>query len=317
MHNPSTDIKFDLLENGLDFVTSGIQHILDDKSPTSLKYAIIHLSAGVELILKDTLRKEHWSLIFENINTANFSLLKSGEFKSVDFDAILARLQNVCEIELSDKDLSILKQLRRLRNKIEHFEFSLNVPAIKSLSSKVLSILLIFINENIDLKRTSATSKEYIEQLRSMPTKFTEYVKLRNAQIKDVIVKANKKYEIEICPICRQTTLILDDDRLCAFCGFTESPQTIARLYAENILGESMYICMTDGGDFPVMDCIHCNDTDTFVDKGDDYICFNCFETNHKSELKYCSNCGQIFESSKDDGEICGDCIDYLMNKWD
>lgn len=317
MDHSTDDIQFDLLENGLDFVTSGVEHILKDRLTTDFKYAIIHLAAGVELILKDTLRKEHWSLIFENINTANYSLLKSGEFRSVDFESILVRLQNICEIEISEKDISTLKQLRRLRNKIEHFEFSLNTAAIKSLASKVLAFLLNFLHENIDLKKASITTKDYLEQLKIMPSKFTEFVKLRNSQIKDLLDKASKKYGIEICPMCRQTALILDDDRECAFCKFTGTAEEIALLYAENILDASTYLHMTDGDDFPVLDCIHCGAADTFVDKGDAYICFNCFETNEKNDLKYCSNCGQLFQDRFGDSEICDDCVDYIMDKWD
>lgn len=318
MKNSSENIQFDIIENGLDFVTSGIEHILKDKSPNQLKYAILHLSAGTELLLKELLKNEHWSLIFENPNSAKYELLKTGEFKSVDFETLITRLVNICDIQLSEKDISILKQLKKLRNKIEHFEFNENPRAIKSLASKVLCLLLHFINEYFDVKSLSNTAQDDIEKLRIAITKFKEFANLRTAQIKKQIDSAQKKYKIESCPLCRQAAFVLNDDLTCLFCGFSDKPEEIARLYAENILGESYFLCVKDGGEFPVIDCIHCDGTDTFVDKGiDGYVCFNCFETNQSSELKSCNQCGQLFEGEIDDIDLCEYCIEYLFNKDD
>lgn len=314
-HNPSEDIQFDLIENGLDFASSGVEHILKDRSPHLLKYAILHLSAGTELLLKEVLKNEHWSLIFENPNNAKFELLATGEFKSVDFETLITRLINISEIELSEKDISILRQLKRLRNKIEHFEFKQNTKAIKSLSSKVLCLLLNFINKNFEINKLSETSKEYIEKLRSDAIRFKEFATLRAAQIHTDLTVAQNKNKIENCPLCRQAALVLNDDLRCLFCGYSDKPEKVAELYAENILGESRYICMTDGGDFPVIECIHCG-AETFVDKGlDGYVCFSCFESNQNSELKCCNYCGQLFESRDDESEICEYCVDYINNK--
>lgn len=317
MSQNSDDIKYDMLENGLDFVTSGITHIIDNKSTNAIKYAIIHLSAGVELILKDRLRKEHWSLIFDNVNAAKLELLTSGDFKSVDFESILSRLQNICGVEIHKKHIAALRQLRKERNKIEHFEVSVNAPALKSKSSRVLSILLSYINAEIDATKESETVREYITELRTMSVKFKEYVKLRNAQINKVVEEANKHSEVETCPTCRQAALILDNGIECAFCGYSDNPQAVAELYAENIVGASHYLVMTDGGEFPVTDCIHCSEADTFVDKGDGYICFSCFQTNTKSDLSYCSQCGQLFEPINDEDDMCDDCHEYLWHKYD
>ncbi len=316
-HHSSENIQFDLIENGLDFVTSGVEHILKDQSPYLLKYAILHLSAGTELLLKEVLKNEHWSLIFENPNTAKYELLQTGEFKSVDFEILITRLVNICEIALSEKDISILRQLRKLRNKIEHFEFNQNAQAIKSLASKVLCLLLNFINENFVHSSLSNTATEDIEKLRSIAIKFKEFATLRASQIKNALTAAQKNYKIESCPLCRQAAFVLNDDLTCLFCGFTNEPEKIAELYAENILGESRYICMTDGGEFPVIECIHCG-AGTMVDKGaDGYVCFSCFETNQSSDLKSCNYCGQLFESRFDESEMCEYCVDYHINKDD
>lgn len=314
-HNSPINIQFDLIENGLDFVTSGVEHILKDTKPYLLKYAILHLSAGTELLLKEVLKNEHWSLIFENPTNAKFDVLKTGEFRSVDFETLLTRLTNICEIKLSQKELGILRQLRKHRNKIEHFEFNENSEAIKSLTSKVLCLLLNFINEYFEETSLSETSKDRIETLRSIVTEFKEFANLRTSQIRVQLEIAQQSHKIENCPLCRQAAFVLEDDLTCLFCGFSDLAEKVALLYVENILGENSYTCMTDGGEFPVLECVHCG-ADTFVNKGDDgYVCFSCFETNQSSELKSCTYCGQLYEGITDEIEMCEYCVDYLIYK--
>jgi hypothetical protein len=43
--------------------------------------------------MKAVLEKEHWSLLFENIDNANKEILSVGDFKSVDFNTALERLK--------------------------------------------------------------------------------------------------------------------------------------------------------------------------------------------------------------------------------
>src|SRR4030095_5920957 len=55
-HEPEDDdVQLSMLENGLDFIASGLKHIASPISKFDLKYAVLHLSAGIELVLKDRL----------------------------------------------------------------------------------------------------------------------------------------------------------------------------------------------------------------------------------------------------------------------
>src|SRR3972149_5621966 len=118
--NPK-EIKFDLLENAFDFILSALEYISTDKKKANLKYAILHMCAGAEIILKEPLRVEHWSLLFEDINKANMQAYKSGDFESVRFKTCLQRLKGVCKISLSNEDEHYIGGLRKKRNCLEHF----------------------------------------------------------------------------------------------------------------------------------------------------------------------------------------------------
>jgi hypothetical protein len=53
--------KMSLLDNGLDFVATGIDVFFPDDRPDghAHKYALLHISAGLLLLLKERLRREH------------------------------------------------------------------------------------------------------------------------------------------------------------------------------------------------------------------------------------------------------------------
>src|SRR5579862_1825648 len=96
-------IQLSMLENGLDFIASGLKHIAAPESKFDLKYAVLHLSAGIELVLKDRLRREDWRLIFVDPDQATESSFKSGNFKSVSLWDCLKRLEKHCPVNVPNK----------------------------------------------------------------------------------------------------------------------------------------------------------------------------------------------------------------------
>lgn len=310
------EIQFDLLENGLDFVLSALDIIIEPKSDTQIKYSILHLSAGIELILKERLRNEHWTLIFENTNSANTSDLASGNFQSVNLENALIRLENICGVIIADKDKQYLRELRKRRNKIEHFAFKEIEPAIKSLVSKVLSTIFSFITESFEHDSLSDKSQKQIESLRKNSQKFTEFVDLRLAQIKDEIVQHKKEFDIIKCPMCYQESFILADNLKCLFCGYTDTPETAAENYIENVLRINKYYEVTQGGHYPLEECPECGST-TMVDDGDNYICFTCLSKWDRDEFNECSGCGQLYRVQEDDYiDVCESCVSYRIEKF-
>lgn len=159
------EVKFDLLENGLDFITEAVETIKADKDHRKLKYSVIHLSSGIELIFKEVLRNKDWRLLFQKKSEATVARLQSGDFESVRYNKLIARLENECQIKFSVEDKQDLEELRIKRNKIEHFRLHEKVSDIKSISSKVLNIIIHFIDQHIDISKVSALSKKYIHDL--------------------------------------------------------------------------------------------------------------------------------------------------------
>src|ERR1700682_2110385 len=73
------DFHYSLLENGLDFVLSSLESLtlasavgpsIGGAAPNAvsgqkrhLKYALLHLCSGVELVFKERIRQEYWQLL--------------------------------------------------------------------------------------------------------------------------------------------------------------------------------------------------------------------------------------------------------------
>jgi hypothetical protein len=180
---PEPNVKFDMLENGLDFITEAIESINTSAKHRMLKYAVIHLSAGVELIFKEALRNVDWRYIFQEIRDAKPELLQSGDFKSVTLNKAIQRLESDCKVKFTDEEKKILDDFRLIRNRIEHFKFDEKVRTLRNLSAKVLNLLIQFINTYIIIDNVSNLSRKYIKNLPVELGKFGSYVSEYNQRI--------------------------------------------------------------------------------------------------------------------------------------
>ena len=226
---PDPKFKFDMLENGLDFITEAVETINASTSHRRLKYAVIHLCSGVELVFKEVLRNKDWRLIFQEKNEATPELLQSGDFESVRLKKAIKLVESECKVKFTDEDKKVLEDLRLKRNKIEHFKVDERVSALKSLSAKVLNFLIQFIDSYVNVDQISNLSKGYIKNLPKELTKFNTYVAERNQGIKTRYdQKINKGIIVVNCPNCLQKALFVDSQLKCMFCNYTNSPEILA-----------------------------------------------------------------------------------------
>ncbi|GAB1446032.1 hypothetical protein MASR2M41_17810 [Flammeovirgaceae bacterium] len=318
------DIKFDLLENGLDFILSSVKLIIEKKKIEDYKYAILHLSAGLELVLKERLKQEHWSFIFENIDKAKQELLITGDFPSVKLDSLLSRLKELCAIHFAAGDLAILQDLKKRRNKIEHFAFNETELSLKSLSAKVLNFVFEFIHSELNNDDFSKSTESQIEEIRGSALEFKEFVIHRFDSLKPKLEEL-KKLDFTLiahCPYCDQESLILEQDKIahdgtvkCAVCIVETDPESAAFDYVQNILGFSHYGSVKDGDEFPLHSCPECG-LKTFVGTNEEYICFNCCETSSYESTNECGYCGEIYFPKADDLGFCANCWAYKESQW-
>ena len=127
-----------LLSNALDFVASAGEYInsradTEVEEKRHVKYAVLHLVGGVELLLMERLRREDWSLIFDNPDEATEDKLASGDFQSLRWKSLVERLEEVTKKTLPRDTRALLESLRRIRHRFQHFEYNSSLETAQSL----------------------------------------------------------------------------------------------------------------------------------------------------------------------------------------
>ena len=228
------ELKFTLIENAEDFLREALNYVVAS-APRDWKYAILHLCSALELLVKAILEKEHWTLLFEDVERASRQTLQSGNIETVRFEKALNRLQNIVGITFEPKSLTYLKQLRRLRNRSNHFSLELNVQQAKSLVARGIIVFLTL--EQRYLHDTPDKTLEY--KINQTLHDFEKYVSERLRDLRLELDTADRPPpHFRTCMKCLQEALILEEGWFtCLFCGEVWSSQDLVENYGEGLGG--------------------------------------------------------------------------------
>jgi len=195
-------ITLSLLDNSIDYIHEAVKPISEksDKSTHSWKYPVLHLYSGIELLLKEKLRQEHWSLIFQDINSARFSTLKNGGFVSVYHDELTKKLKNISQVKINDEPI---KKLRDLRNRFEHFEVDISLSECQNIVAAALDEIIAFWETYLKSVSTVEQQKKF-KIIKSIATKFDVYIKQRSEKFEQAMrgIVESKNGVIVSCPDC-------------------------------------------------------------------------------------------------------------------
>lgn len=140
-------IELNLLENASDSIWLAIE-LLAWKDETDdarrLKQAILAVAHGVELLLKERLRRVHPVLIWENVD--KFPALSA---RTVTVDGALSRLVRIGGLSALEKDAELIKALRDTRNAIEHYTWSTTKSEADRILGQALGFALHFAKDEL------------------------------------------------------------------------------------------------------------------------------------------------------------------------
>lgn len=315
------DFRFSPLENGLDFLLSSLEHLSFASSMTPapgdltqlrvqkrhLKYALLHLCSGIEVVFKVRLRQEHWSLVFKNVNKADRDAQEEADFESVSFQEAQDRLVGICQVELSEEQRKALKNLRDRRNKLEHFGAVDSLLAVTANVSTMVSFLLDFIESAFDAGSLHEEQALHSE-IRSALGTCSAFVEQRWKEIQKEVDGFHSVIE---CPTCQQRALQVDGGKVkCRFCYHTSEPEDAANEYISRVLGStySARTCPNCGHDALVA-------KPPGVDGTHGYFCFSCGEDWGSGKLACCWDCNELYVAGEDDSGICDGCFRAKMEK--
>lgn len=288
-------LSLTLAENSFDFLNSAVKYARG-KEPRDWKYALLNLASALELMMKAVLEKEHWSLLFENIDAASREKFFKGEFQSVNFNTAMNRLTCIANLSLSVNDKKYLRNIRDKRNKITHFSIDVNIEEIKSIVARGLGLFIKFYKE-IDSEDQVEDTLHYIN---SELREFQKYVRLRLAEIDGELKKAKRPDSPFLsCPLCLQETIIIHekyDELFCKFCGAEFSYQDMAEC--------------SDGNGGP---CPKCDNGAlgylAYNNEEGEFICTKCGFISDYCHNVECSSCGNIYwDENGGENYLCEAC---------
>jgi len=189
-------LKMNLLENAYDFLNSSlVSYSYVDEYSNLWKMAFINIIQSMELMFKETLRRNHPVLIYENIDKPK---------NTVSMSLALERLVNIVRLPLDEGDIRKINKAIKFRNQMMHYEIDLSIYELKSnysmLFEFITSFHLRFLEEelhnhiNSDLWEEEANLIEFfraefivyngIEVPKNIPKEFVEAQEFTSYEIK-------------------------------------------------------------------------------------------------------------------------------------
>ncbi|TDC10720.1 hypothetical protein E1267_02975 [Nonomuraea longispora] len=257
------EINWHVVNNGLDFLESAVE-LLGSGGAREVKYAALHLSASIETLLKVRLAREHWTLVVADPREAQRTKYEAGDFKSATIDQALDRLAGIANVAISEKDRQRITSLNRTRNQIAHFALIGDNPlATRATVARAMEALLRFIEKELapgapddERELINDTYASVMERIREIEVMVRERMK----SLKPVISQAG--VPVVKCPECLNEAYLFADGEpgSCLFCAYRLAGVVAADDYASNVLGESEYATVKDGGEWIVGHCHICAD---------------------------------------------------------
>lgn len=251
--------ELDLLENAVDSLNEALRKYQEGIAGNSgaFKFAILHFSHFIELLLKHYVTLSHPLLIYKNPFSKNIQKENTiGVWEAVQF------LKNEGH-DIPDEFNKDLEWFKKLRNDIEHHKFSLDIDEVKSVLGRLMQAVNEF-NDVVD----SFTLKEHVESklLETFENLADEY-KARLAAARE---KAAKESD-------------LDFGYNCWCCGNYGTVTCNGGVYKCHFCGEETkeLECCVCGGKMPEYDATLWNDDHP---PHIDYICEGCHDRIHNMD---------------------------------
>jgi hypothetical protein len=319
-------MHYTLLENGLDFIHCALIDLnkasktgaTEQEKKRLIKYSSLHLSSGIELILKNRLLEEHWTYVFNDMNRAKKSSFDEGDFSSLGFSKLFERLENLCNLLINDNNKKRITKLRNQRNRLEHFESEIKIQHFTHLINDNTKIIIDFLRHHASIE----TDEEQflLDAIQSELRKSNEfYDEALILATTAAHAENGTGYSFLTCPECDEKLLSYGDggNNHCYFCKYDDIPENAADLYVSNVLGLNSYSVIKDGGEWPVRECPECGCEALFHDGDNSVICFNCNDITSLDSYSTCSSCGILYYCSEPvcGVDICTACIDCKVSR--
>lgn len=207
-----------LFDNAIDSLILGMHFYVNKTINNPYKHAILNIFHSIELFLKERLYRIHPILIYKNIDNP-----VNDEALTVGLREIFARYRNL-NIELSEKNKRIIRELQKRRNRIEHHHYEEDESDFYIIG-KALRFIYFFLPEHLDVKLESFLDDELYRNIREIILKYEERLKEAEEEVARLTTPRSKDdlcnpVESALCPECGNYTVVIGTEKgdFCFFC---------------------------------------------------------------------------------------------------
>jgi hypothetical protein len=232
------------------------------------RFAILHVATALELVFKARLAMQDPFLIVRG-NHVTEDALERGEFQSVGIEEAVERLKTAGLLSLGDHQVSHLKTLRNMRNRVTHFACAANADEARAALGAGLQLFIEIHNSGFtdDDVYPAKSMQALVEEL----SRCNEFVNERHRQLAETILTAARPRtrHLEECQHCLQDAIVIIGESLkCIFCGANATIHDyVERISDDNTVGvcktcgrKSVMCHFSQGAEQPTYECICCGD---------------------------------------------------------
>jgi hypothetical protein len=206
-----SNISLELVENAVDSVGHAIELMAwqDISNETSrLKQAILSVAHGVELLLKERLRRVHPSLVWENVD--HYPRLDA---RTVGVEKAIQRLSSIGAVPIAESDATLIRSLRNTRNAIEHFSWQTTREEVSLIIGQALSFAVDFAQQELGYDISTRFNRD--DTWKQLIENSTAFKKAHEARLTRTPPSSEFAYP---CDFCNAITISRYGGS-CALCG--------------------------------------------------------------------------------------------------
>lgn len=206
-------IEFNLLANATDSIEQAISLTAWRDEPDDarrLKQAVVAIAHGIELLLKERLRRVHPVLIWENVD--KFPNLSA---RTVTVDTALNRLIRIGGLSFPSDDVSLIASLRDTRNAIEHYVWTTTKAEADIIIGQALEFAVHFAKNELgyDFFGFGTHKDGTFEDLQESNKHFAQAIRDRDEQVMNVTDEVKV-----LCTYCHALS-VNPSTGACSLCG--------------------------------------------------------------------------------------------------
>lgn len=219
--------KLDLLDNAIDSLNEALAKYEQGKAGDvkAYKFCVLHLSHFLELVLKHYVTLAHPLLIYKNPFAKK---IDEDESLTIGIQEAIHFLNNEGR-DLPDGFLKDLDWMKKLRNRIEHHKFEMDIPEVEATIGRLMHAFVEFDQMNENLGLDGKVNMKHFNLFITLADNYDLNLKKALADVSALCHRNHDDPDFQVgdCSDCEHRTMVSSRESetgfKCLFCG-SEDP---------------------------------------------------------------------------------------------